>query len=190
MATHLDASHRVFPPLTLNPCHPRPSLRQDHPLGPRSGREQREEEAWGDTTFSPRLMARCVVGKGPRCIHRSDAPNTMEQCVCSMPLGSPTVALVPGASPVKNMAPPPKNLVGSALSCIPCRWGHQKSRHLQAFLPPPLIPSCGVIGHAASLAEPGYDGNGATWSPSKPRPFRHLPQRLRLSRVLNERIGA
>src|SRR5260370_17461145 len=101
-----------------------------------------------------------------------------------------TVARVHGASPVKNMAPPPKNLVGSALSCIPCLSLRQESRPLPALLLLPLIPSCGGIGHAASLAKPGYDGSAATWSRSKPHPFRHLPAPLRHSRVPNERIGA
>ncbi len=41
MATDLDASHRVFPPLELNRCHPRTPPRQDHPSVPRSGRGQR-----------------------------------------------------------------------------------------------------------------------------------------------------
>ncbi len=34
MATDLDASHRVFPPLTLKPCHPRTPARQDHLIAP------------------------------------------------------------------------------------------------------------------------------------------------------------
>jgi hypothetical protein len=42
-------------------------------------------------------MARCVVGKAPRSIRRSDAPNTMERCVCSMLPASLTVA--PGLLP-------------------------------------------------------------------------------------------
>ncbi len=60
------------------------------------------------------------------------------------------------ASTVKDMASPPKNLVVSALSCIPCLSQRQKSR-LRAFLPLPLpfIPSSGVIGHAVSLGAPG-----------------------------------
>ncbi len=98
MATNLDASHRVGPPLKLNLCHPRTSRRLDHPLVPRNGREQREQEAWQGKTFSLSLMARCVVGKGQPCIRRNDAPNTMGRCVCSMPLGSLTVAPVPYAS--------------------------------------------------------------------------------------------
>src|SRR6266849_7608916 len=77
------------------------------------------------------------------------------------------------ASTVKNMAPPPKNLVGSALSCIPCLSLRQKSRRLRALLPLPLIPSCGGIGHALSLAEPGYVGSAATWSPCKLHSFHH-----------------
>ena len=59
--------------------------------------------------------------------------------------------------------------------------------------PPPclsaLIPSCGVIGRAVSLAAPGYEGLEATWSPWKPRPFLHPPRRRLLSRALSERIG-
>jgi len=150
---------------------------------------QHEKEALGDMTFSHNLTAPCIVGKGPRSIHRSDAPNMMGRCACSMPLGSLTVAPVPSASTVKDMAPPPKNLVGSALSCIRCRRWYQKSSHLRTFLPLPLILSFGVIGHALSLAERGYDGNGAIWSRWKLRPFHCLPHRLRLSRVQSVRIG-
>ena len=156
MATDLDAPHRVCPPLKLNLCHPQTSPRLNHPSAPRNGREQREQEAWEGKTFFLSLTARCVVGKGPRSIRRNDAPNTMARCVCSMPPGSLTVAPVPYASTVKDMASAPKNLVVSALSCIPCLSQRQKSR-LHAFLPLPLpfIPSSGVIGHAVSLAEPG-----------------------------------
>ena len=190
MAAHLDASHRVFPPLKLKLCSAQILLWQGHPSVLHSGHVLREEEALGDTTFSRSLMARCVVGKGPRSIHRSDAPNTMGRCVCSMPPGSLTVAPVLSAANVKDMAPPPKNLVVSVLSCIPCRRGHQKSSRLRAFVPLPFLPSCGVIGHAVSLAAPGYVGNGATWSRWKPHPFRHLSRRPHLSRALSERIGA
>ncbi len=192
MATDLDASHRVFPPLELNRCHPRTPPRQDHPSVPRSGRGQREQEAWGDKTFSPRLTARCVVSKEQRSIHRSDAPNTMGRYACFMLPGLLTVAPVPYECHVKDMAPPPKNLVVSALSCIPCLGQRQKSSRLQALLPLPLllILSSGVIGHALSLAEPGYGGSGATWSRCKPQPFHHLSRRLRLSRAPSERIGA
>src|SRR5258708_952211 len=187
VATDLDASHRVYPPLELNLCHPRTSAWLDHPSVLRNGRVQREQEAWGDKTFSLSLTARCVVGKEPRSIRRNDVPNMMGRCACSMPPGSLTVARVPYAYTVKDMAHPPKNLVVSALSCIPCLGQRQKSSRLHAFLP--LIPSCGVIGHAVSLAGPGYVGNGATWSPCKPSPLHHLPPRLQLSRALSERIG-
>ena len=42
VATHLDASHRVFPPLELKPCHPQTPPRQEHPSVPRSGRGRHE----------------------------------------------------------------------------------------------------------------------------------------------------
>src|SRR6266567_3624860 len=83
VATHLDASHRVFPP--------------------------------------HKLMAPCVVLKGPHSTHRSDAPNMMGRCACCMPPASLTAALAPYACHVKVMAPPPKNRVGSVRSCILCR---------------------------------------------------------------------
>ena len=44
VAAHLDASHRVFPPLELKPCRPRSLPRQEQPLVLRSGHVQREEE--------------------------------------------------------------------------------------------------------------------------------------------------
>src|SRR6266571_749263 len=102
----------------------------------------------------------------------------MGRCGCSMLPGSLTVVAVPSASTVKDMVPPPKNLVVSVLSCIHCRRGHQKSSRLRALVPLPFIPFCGVIGHALSLAEPGSGGYGATWSRWKPNPFRHLSARL------------
>src|SRR6266567_5748158 len=153
VATNLDASHRVCPPLKLKPCHPRTSPRLGHPSVPRTGHVQREQEAWQGELFFLSLTAPCVVGKGPGFMRRNDAPNTTGRCVCSLPPGLLTVARVPSASTVKDMASPPKNLVVSALSCIPCRRGRQKSRRLRAFLP--LIPSFGGIGRALSLGEPG-----------------------------------
>src|SRR5260370_22444733 len=99
-------------------------------------------------------MAHCVVSKEHHSIHRSDAPNTMERCACSMLPGSLTVAAVPYASTVKDTARPPKNLVVSALSCIPCRRGHQKSCRLRAFLL--LIPSCAVIRPPVTLPSPPH----------------------------------
>jgi hypothetical protein len=188
VATDLDASHRVFPPLELILCPPRTSLQLDHLSAPRSGRVQHESEAWEDKTFFLRPTARCVVGKEQRSIHRNDAPNMMGRCVCSMPPGLLTVVPVPYARSVKDMARPRKNLVVSALCCIHCLSQCQKSIHLPAFLPP--SPSCGVIGRAVSLAEPGYVGSEATWSPWKPRPFHHPSRHLLLSRALSERIGA
>jgi hypothetical protein len=113
----------------------------------------------------------------------------MGLCVCSMLPVLLTVARVPYACNVKDMAQPPPNLVVSVLSCIHCRNQRQKSSRLHAFLPL-LIQSCGVIGHAVSLAEPGYVGNGATWSQWKSHPFHYLSRRLQLSRVQSERIGA
>ena len=112
----------------------------------------------------------------------------MGPCVCSMLPVLLTVARVPYARSVKNMARPLKNLVVSALCCIHCLSQCQKSIHLPAFLPL-LIPSSGVIGHAVSLAEPGYVGNGATWSRWKSHPFHYLSRCLHLSRVQSERIG-
>jgi len=162
MAAHLDASHRVFPPLKLKLCSAQILLWQGHPSVLHSGHVLREEEALGDTTFSRSLMARCVVGKGPRSIHRSDVANTMGRCVCSMLPALLTVVPAPCVRSVKDMVPSPKNLAVSALSCIPCRRGYQKSSRLRAFLPLPLIPSFGVIGHAVSRAAPGYGGNAAT----------------------------
>ena len=120
MATRRDASHLHFPPLELKLSHLQTHPWQDHPSVPRNGREQREQEAWEGKTFFLSLTARCVVGKGQPCIRRNDAPNTMGRCVCSMPPASLTVAPVPYASTVKDMASPPKNLVVSALSCIHC----------------------------------------------------------------------
>jgi hypothetical protein len=118
-----------------------------------------EEEVWGAKILPSRLMARCIASKEQRSIHRSDAPNMMGRYACSM---LPGLLTVPYASTVKDMVPSPKNLAVSARSCIPCRRGYQKSSRLRAFLLLPLIPSCGVIGHAVSRAAPGYGGNAAT----------------------------
>jgi hypothetical protein len=187
VATDLDASHRVFPPLELSLYHPRTSLRLDHLSAPHSGRVQRESEAWQDTTFILRPTARCVVRKEHHSIHKNGAPNMMGRCACSMPPVLLTVGAVPYARAVKNMARPLKNLVVSALCCIPCLNQCQKNIRLPAFLP--LIPSCGGIGRALSLAAPGSVGSEATWSLWKPRPFHPTPRRLLLSRALSERIG-
>jgi hypothetical protein len=113
----------------------------------------------------------------------------MGPCVCSMLPVLLTVARVPYARNVKDMAQPPTNLVVSALSCIHCLSQRQKNCRLRAFLPL-LIQSSGGIGHAVSLAEPGYVGNGATWSRWKSHPFHYLSRRLHLSRAQSERIGA
>ena len=61
VATDLDASHRVFPPLTLKPCYLRTSPRQDHPLVLRTGHMPHEEEVWGEKIFSYNLMAPCIA---------------------------------------------------------------------------------------------------------------------------------
>lgn len=125
----------------------------------RTGLMQHEKEALGDVTFSRNPMAPCAVNMGPRSLPRSDAPNMMERSVSSMPPGSLTVAPVPYASAVKGMAPPPKNLVGSVLSCIRCLRCSQKSSRQRVFLLLPYVPSFGGSGLAASLAVPGYNGN-------------------------------
>jgi hypothetical protein len=161
VATNFDASHRVRPPLKLKACHPQTSPRLGLASVPRNGLVQREQEAWQDEIFFLSLTAHCIVGKGPRFIRKNDALNTTERCVCSMPPALLTVARVPCASTVKDMAFPPKNLVVSALFCIPCLSQRRKSRRLRAFLP--LIPSSGGIGRALSLVEPGFVGNAATW---------------------------
>ena len=114
-----------------------------------------EEEVWGEKILPSRLTARCIASKEQRSIHRSDAPNMMGRYACSMLPGSLTVALVPYASTVKDMVPSPKDLVGSAPSCIHGHKGYQKSSRLRAFLLLPLILSFGVIGHAVLLAAPG-----------------------------------
>jgi hypothetical protein len=48
---------------------------------------------------------------------------------------------------------PRSEYLQDALSCIHCLNQRQKTSRLHAFLP--LIPSCGEIGHALSLAELG-----------------------------------
>jgi hypothetical protein len=188
VAPDLDAPHRICPPLTLKRGQLQTAPQLGPPSVPRSGRAQREQAAWEGTTFFFSRMARYGVGMGPPSIRRNDAPNTMGPCGCSMPPASRTAAPVPYASPVKAMAPPPTNHVGSALSCIPCLSQRQKRRHLRALLL--RIPSCGGIGHALSHAAPGYAGNGTTWSRWKHHPVHHRPPRLHRSRVLCARIGA
>lgn len=88
-------------------------------------------------------------------MRRNAVLNTMGQYASSMPPVSLTVEPVPYARSVKHMVPPPKNLVVSVLSCIPCLRALPKSSRLRAFLPLPPIPFSGEIGHAVSLAEPG-----------------------------------
>ena len=78
VATDLDASHRVCPPLTLNRCHLRTASADWAILrSPAVGACSASRKPGRDRTFFLRLMARCVVGKGPRSIRRNDAPNTM-----------------------------------------------------------------------------------------------------------------
>jgi len=129
-------------------------------------------------------MALCVVVKGQRSLRRNDAPSMMGRGVWSMRPASLTVARVPDAHRVKDMAAPPTNRVGSARSCIPCHRGDQRSSRLRAFRLVFLTRSCGEIGHALSLAVTGYAGNGVIWSPWKLPPF-HQPllHRLRRSHV-------
>ena len=143
VATDLDASHRVFPPLELNPCHPRSSPRLDHPSVPRNGRVRREQEAWEGKTFFFSLTARCVVSKGPRSIHRNDAPNTMGRCVCSMPPASLTVAPVLYASNAKDMAHHPKT---SSCQCCPASTASASARRAAAFVPCCPCPSSHPLG--------------------------------------------
>jgi len=155
MATHLNASHLHFPPLELKRSLLQTPPRQDHPSVPHSGRVRHEEEVWGDRTFSQSRMDPCVVVKGQRSLGRSDAANPMGRCVWSLRPASLTVARVPYAYRVKDMAPPPKNRVGSARSCIPCHRGDQRSSRLRAFLLLVLTRSCGEMGHALSLVVTG-----------------------------------
>jgi hypothetical protein len=154
VATNRNASDRVCPPLELNLCHRLTSPLLDRPSVLYSGRVQPEQEAWQGKTFSLSLTARCVVGKEQRSMRRNAVLNTMGHSASSMPPGSLTVEPVPYARSVKDMGPPPKNLVVSVLSCIPCLRLLPKSR-LRAFLPLLPIPFSGGIGHAVSLAEPG-----------------------------------
>lgn len=190
MAAHLDASHRVFPPLELKLCCLQSLPRQEHPSVLHAGHMQHEKAVWGERTFSRKLMAHCVAGKGPRSIRKSDAANTMQRCVWSTPPASLTVVVVPYAHSVKDMAPPPKNHVVSARSCIPCPPSYQKSSRLRAVVSLLLIPSFGGIGHALSLAAPGSIGSAVIWSRCTSHPSRHLWACLhRLSRVPSVRIG-
>jgi hypothetical protein len=88
-------------------------------------------------------------------MRRNAVLNTMGQSASSMLPVSLTVEPVPDARCVKDMVPPPKNLVGSVLSGMPYLRSLPKSRRLRAFLPLAAIPFSGGIGHAVSLAEPG-----------------------------------
>jgi hypothetical protein len=153
VATYLDASYRVFPPLELKPCYLQSLPQQEHLSVLHAGRMQREKEAWEERTFSQSRMEHCVVVKEQRSIRRSDAQNMMGRCVWSMRLASLTVARVPYAPSVKDMASPAKNRVESARSCIPCRRRFQS--RLRALLPLVLTRSCGETGHALSLAVTG-----------------------------------
>lgn len=189
MAAHQDASHRVFPPLELKRSHRQIFPQQDHSSVLRTGHVQRELEAWRDAISSSRLTAHCVVNKGQRSIHRSDAQNMMGRCVWSMRLASLTVARVLYAPTAKGMAPPPKNRVGSARSCIPCHRDYQRSNRPRAFVSLALILSCGEIGHAPSLVVTGSTGNAVTWSLWKVSHHHSAVHRLRRSHALSERIG-
>src|SRR5215471_17264669 len=152
VATNLNASDRICPPLELNLCHRRTSLLLDRLSVPHSGPVQLEQEAWQGKTFSLSLMARCVVGKGHHSMRRNVVLNTMGQYASSMPPVSLTVEPVPYARSAKDMVPPPKNLVVSVLFCIHCLRSLRKRSRLRAFLPLPSIPFSGRIGHAVNLA--------------------------------------
>ena len=176
------------------PPHPEARLSPDRSsAGPAFGppqwaRASASRKPGRATTFFLSQMARCGVGTGPPCIRRNDAPSMMGRCACFMPPASLTVAPVPCASTVKDMASRLKNRVGSALSCIPCHSQRQNTLRLPVCLL--RIPSCGGIGPALSRAAPGYGGSAATWSRWKPCPFPHLPPRLHRSHARCARIGA
>ncbi len=190
MATDLDASHRVFPPLKLKPCHPPTSPRQDRLIAPPQWAHAARKGSLGGHDFLPQPdgTLRCRQGATLYPQERRPEHDGTVRVLYAARIAD-CRSWTAAASTVKDMAPPPKNLVVSALSCIPCRRWYQKSSRLRAFLPLPLIPSFGVIGHAVSRAARGYDGNGATWSRWKLRPFHCLPHRLRLSRVQSVRTG-
>jgi hypothetical protein len=152
MATCRDASHRVFPPLELKLSYLQTHPWQDHPSVPHNGRVRHEEEVWGGRTFSQSRMEPCVVGKGQRSIRRNDAPSMMGPCVWSMRPASLTVALVPYAPSVKDMAPPPAKprRVSAVLHPLPQR------------IPEVQPPSC----LSALASHPILWGD---WSRSQPR---------------------
>src|SRR6266566_4416111 len=81
VATHLDASHRVFPPLKLMSCH-QETLRQEHPSVHHTGHMQREEEALGDKTFSHNLMGRCACCMPPALLTAAHRPSCSGRRSC------------------------------------------------------------------------------------------------------------
>jgi hypothetical protein len=64
MATHLDASHRVFPPLKLNLCHPQTPPRQDHLIAPPQWARAARVGSLGGQDFLPQAdgTLRCQQG--------------------------------------------------------------------------------------------------------------------------------
>ena len=150
---------RLSPP-PISPQRTRPSV-------PRSGRVRLVLGALGERTLFPSLTALCAVHTAQRSTHRNADQNMMERCGCSMLPVSLTVARVPCAHSVKDMAPLPTNPVASALSCILSHNHHLslrlKSVRLRTCLPP--IRFSGLTGRAVSHAGPGYSGSEVTWSP-------------------------
>jgi hypothetical protein len=99
-------------------------------------------------------MARCVVGKGPRSIRRSDAPNTMARCACSMLPASLTVA--PGLLPHPLSRTWHRHQKTSSCQCCPASPASACGRRADAFEPCCSFPSSsshlvgGLVTHAAS----------------------------------------
>jgi hypothetical protein len=64
VAAHLDASHRVFPPLELNPSHPRTPPRQDHLIAPPQWARAARVGSLGGQDFLPQAdgTLRCRQG--------------------------------------------------------------------------------------------------------------------------------
>src|SRR5260370_37309469 len=113
---------------------------------------QREKEALGDMTFShaPFGTPRCRQGATLYPQERRPEHDGTVRVLYAARIAD-CRSWTAAASPVKNMAPPPKNLVASALSCIPCLCLRQSSSSLRALLHLPLYPFCAVFGIRPSL---------------------------------------